>query len=62
MMKDKKHLQRNEIYLLLKILIEHMKRAGHVPDVGDHEACEEQSDLEVNTCFKMEIPAEIAVM
>ncbi|KAG8663198.1 hypothetical protein MANES_01G186900v8 [Manihot esculenta] len=62
MVKDKKHLQRNEIYLLLKILIENMKRAGHVPDVGDHEACDEQSDLEVNTCFKMEIPAEIAVM
>ncbi|KAJ9190009.1 hypothetical protein P3X46_001246 [Hevea brasiliensis] len=62
MVKDKKHCRRNEIYLLLKILTEHMKRAGYVPDVGDHEAYEEQTDLEVSTCFQMEIPEEFAVM
>ncbi|KAG8656262.1 hypothetical protein MANES_04G111400v8 [Manihot esculenta] len=62
MVKDKQHLERNEIYLLLEILTEHTKRAGYVPDVGDHEACEEQSDLEVSTCFQMEIPAEVAVL
>ncbi|KDP37060.1 hypothetical protein JCGZ_06116 [Jatropha curcas] len=62
MVKDKRHPQKKEIYLLLKILTQQMKRAGYVPDDGDHEAYEEQSDLDVGFCCQTEITADVAVM
>lgn len=62
MVKDKRHPQKKEIYLLLKTLTKQMKQAGYVPDASDHEAYEEQSELEPNSFFEMEMPVEAAVM
>ncbi|KAJ4833520.1 Pentatricopeptide repeat-containing protein [Turnera subulata] len=39
-----------------------MKQAGYVPDASDHEACEEESDLESSDFVEVELPAEVALM
>ncbi|KAE7998358.1 hypothetical protein FH972_002911 [Carpinus fangiana] len=56
MVKDKRHPQRKEMYSLLKMLTEQMKRAGYVPDAGD-----EQSESEFISCDKEEMLADAAV-
>ncbi|XP_015573767.2 pentatricopeptide repeat-containing protein At2g13600 [Ricinus communis] len=43
MVKDKRHHQRKEIYLLLKMLTEQMRRAGYVLDANDHEEYKENN-------------------
>ncbi|KAB1210547.1 hypothetical protein CJ030_MR6G010843 [Morella rubra] len=60
MVKDKRHPQRNEIYLLLKVLTKQMKRAGYVPDADDHEAYEEQNESDFALHDEMEIAADAA--
>ncbi|XP_059651514.1 pentatricopeptide repeat-containing protein At2g13600-like [Cornus florida] len=54
MVKDRRHPQKKEIYLLLKILAQQMKLAGYIPDTGDAQADEEQnkSDLPHVTNWK----------
>ncbi|KAK9293075.1 hypothetical protein L1049_021059 [Liquidambar formosana] len=56
MVKDKRHSQRKEIYLLLKILMKQMKRAGYVPDASHFEAYDEST-----SCDQMEMIADSAV-
>ena len=62
MVKDKRHPCKKDIYLLLKILTEQMKRAGYVPEVGDDEICEEESDYELNLHREMEMSVEDAAV
>ncbi|KAJ4965304.1 hypothetical protein NE237_017153 [Protea cynaroides] len=52
MVKDKKHPQRKEIYAFLRMLIEHMKQVGYVPETGSAaiEISEEPENLEVTSC------------
>ena len=61
MVKDNRHPQRKEIYLLLKMLTEQMRRDGYVPDDGDHEAFDEQSESEFTLCYEMEMAVDAAV-
>ncbi|KAG6577831.1 Pentatricopeptide repeat-containing protein, partial [Cucurbita argyrosperma subsp. sororia] len=42
MVKDKRHARKQEIYMLLRTLLQQMKRAGYVPFVGNDEIDEEQ--------------------
>lgn len=56
MVKDKRHPRKKEIYLLLKSLVQQMKRAGYIPDAFDHEAYEEHGDSEYNACYTMDTP------
>ncbi|XP_022727273.1 pentatricopeptide repeat-containing protein At2g13600 [Durio zibethinus] len=46
MVKDKRHRQRKEMYSVLNTLIKQMKRAGYLPDAGDEESYEEESESE----------------
>ncbi|GMY12503.1 pentatricopeptide repeat-containing protein At2g13600 [Fagus crenata] len=59
---DKRHPQRKNIYSLLKMLTEQMKRSGYVPDAGDHEAYDEQSESELTLSYEMEMPVDAAVV
>jgi pentatricopeptide repeat protein len=61
MVKDKRHPQRKEMYLLLKMLTEQMKRAGYVPDAGVHDASDEQNESEFISCDEVEMPADAIV-
>lgn len=61
MVKDKRHPQRKEMYSLLKMLTEQMKRSGYVPDAGVHDACNEQSESEFISCDTEEMPADAVV-
>ena len=62
MVKDKRHPQRKNIYSLLKMLTEQMKRSGYVPDAGDHETYDEQSESELTLSYEMEMPVDAAVV
>ena len=46
LVKDKSHPHRKQIYLVLKMLTEQMKRVGYIPDANDFEAYDEQSKSE----------------
>ncbi|KAI4317086.1 hypothetical protein L6164_024994 [Bauhinia variegata] len=61
MVKDKRHPRKKEIYLVLKILTEQMKRDGYIPEVDSDEANEEESDSELLLQYEMEMPADTAV-
>ncbi|XP_027339392.1 pentatricopeptide repeat-containing protein At2g13600 [Abrus precatorius] len=61
MVKDKKHPHKKDIYLVLKILTEQMKRAGYVPEVDDDEICEEEIDFELILPCEMEMEDDAAV-
>ncbi|XP_028111894.1 pentatricopeptide repeat-containing protein At2g13600 isoform X1 [Camellia sinensis] len=60
MVKDKRHHQRKDIYLLLKTLTKQMKLAGYVPDTGELESDEEQNNSDLTPSDHLEIP-EVAV-
>ncbi|XP_059656361.1 pentatricopeptide repeat-containing protein At2g13600-like [Cornus florida] len=57
MVKDRRHPQKKEIYLLLKILAQQMKLAGYIPDTGDSQADEEQNKSDFTSCDQLEVPA-----
>ncbi|KAK7316941.1 hypothetical protein RJT34_00777 [Clitoria ternatea] len=62
MVKDKRHPCKKDIYLVLKILTEQMKRAGYVPEVNSDEICEEEeSDSEFFLHCHMEMEVDSAV-
>ncbi|XP_061360559.1 pentatricopeptide repeat-containing protein At2g13600 [Gastrolobium bilobum] len=61
MVKDKRHPFKKDIYLVLKILTDQMKRAGYVPEVDDDEFCEEESDSELILHCEMEMAADSVV-
>lgn len=46
LVKDKSHPHRKQIYSVLKMLTEQMKRVGYIPDANDFEAYDEQSKSE----------------
>ncbi|RVW84087.1 Pentatricopeptide repeat-containing protein [Vitis vinifera] len=46
LVKDKSHPHRRQIYSVLKMLTEQMKRVGYIPDANDFEAYDEQSKSE----------------
>ncbi|GAV60790.1 PPR domain-containing protein/PPR_2 domain-containing protein [Cephalotus follicularis] len=54
MVKDNRHSQRKEIYSILLILRKQMKQVGYIPDAGDNEAYEEQSESESTSFFQMD--------
>uniref|UniRef100_A0A2P2IML0 Uncharacterized protein n=1 Tax=Rhizophora mucronata TaxID=61149 RepID=A0A2P2IML0_RHIMU len=62
MAKDKRHPQRKEVYLLLKLLIKQMKRVGYVPDISEHEDGEEYSGPEQSSCDGSDTPSYVAIM
>ncbi|XP_050230812.1 pentatricopeptide repeat-containing protein At2g13600 [Mercurialis annua] len=64
MVKDKRHPQKEEIYLLLQMLINQMKQTGNVlkDTNGFLEAYEEQSETEVGFFYQMETPVDVAVV
>ncbi|KAL8477518.1 hypothetical protein ACS0TY_029710 [Phlomoides rotata] len=55
MVKDKRHLQKKEIYSLLKILSKMMELSGYVPNIGDFDADEEQNELECTPLQGLEV-------
>ncbi|KAI8535622.1 hypothetical protein RHMOL_Rhmol10G0188500 [Rhododendron molle] len=61
MVKDKRHPQKKEIYLLLKTLIKQMKLAGYVPDTGDSEDDEVQDKSNFTLSEHLEV-TEVAVV
>ncbi|KAL5075185.1 hypothetical protein RYX36_014169 [Vicia faba] len=61
MVKDKRHPHKKDIYLILKILTEQMKRVGYVPEVDDDETYEEESDSELILHSEMEMAVDTAV-
>ncbi|XWS68833.1 hypothetical protein CRYUN_Cryun04dG0126900 [Craigia yunnanensis] len=61
MVKDKRHPQRKEIYSVLNTLIKQMKRAGYIPDVGDQEAYEKESESELALSYNWNLPPSAAV-
>ncbi|XP_042493886.1 pentatricopeptide repeat-containing protein At2g13600-like [Macadamia integrifolia] len=64
MVKDKKHPKRKEIYAFLRMLIEHMKQVGYVPETGSAavEICEEPENLVLTTsCSQNEMLAVAAL-
>lgn len=62
MVKDKRHPLKKDIYSILKILTEQMKRAGYVPGVEDDEICEEEeSDSELSLHCEREMAVDAAV-
>lgn len=54
MVKDKRHSQKREIYLVLKMLTKMMKLSGYVPNVADFDADEEQNMLESTLVQELE--------
>lgn len=62
MVKDKRHPHKKDIYLILKILTEQMKRAGYVPGVDDDEICEEESESELILHCETEMAVDAAVV
>ncbi|XP_057473368.1 pentatricopeptide repeat-containing protein At2g13600 [Actinidia eriantha] len=57
MVKDKRHPQKKEIYLLLRTIIKQMKLAGYVPEPDDLEADhEEQNNTDFEPSDLLEIP------
>lgn len=56
MVKDKKHLQKREIYLQLKSLTRMMKLSGYVPNICDFDADEVQSKPDLTLCQELEEP------
>lgn len=61
MVKDKRHPWKKEIYLVLKVLMKQMKRAGYVPETDNDETFEEESDSELILPCEMEMPVDAAV-
>uniref|UniRef100_A0A5B7C1U0 Pentatricopeptide repeat-containing protein n=1 Tax=Davidia involucrata TaxID=16924 RepID=A0A5B7C1U0_DAVIN len=61
MVKDRRHPQKKEIYLILKSLTKQMNQAGYVPNTGDLEADEEQNKSDLTSCGQLEVPAVAAV-
>lgn len=57
LVKDKRHPQRKEIFLVLNTLLKQMKRAGYIPDAGD----EEKRESELALSYKKNFPATAAV-
>ncbi|KAK7282306.1 hypothetical protein RIF29_10976 [Crotalaria pallida] len=61
MVKDKRHSRKKDIYSVLKMLTQQMKRAGYVPKVEDEEICEEEDESELILQCEMEIMEDAAV-
>ncbi|KAF7840122.1 pentatricopeptide repeat-containing protein [Senna tora] len=61
MVKDNRHPRKKEIYLVLKLLMEQMKRAGYVPGIDNDETFEEESDSELILHNGMEMLVDAAV-
>ncbi|KAA8531086.1 hypothetical protein F0562_005795 [Nyssa sinensis] len=55
MVKDRRHPQKKEIYLILKTLTKQMKQAGYAPKTGDPEADEEQNKSDFTSCDQLEV-------
>lgn len=64
MVKDRRHPQKKDIYLLLKVLTRMMMLSGYIPDTGDLEADEEQdkSDFISSEEFKITVGPVIAAV
>ncbi|XP_024168862.1 pentatricopeptide repeat-containing protein At2g13600 [Rosa chinensis] len=62
LVKDKRHCQKNEIYCLLNLLTEQMKRHGYVQDAGDYESYEEQAESQLTSFFEMDMSEDVAVL
>ncbi|KAL2521286.1 Pentatricopeptide repeat-containing protein [Forsythia ovata] len=61
LVKDKRHSQKREIYLLLKLLTNMMKLSGYAPNIGDLNADEEQNKAELTMLQELEMPLVAAV-
>ncbi|KAK2656174.1 hypothetical protein Ddye_009226 [Dipteronia dyeriana] len=61
MVKDKRHPQKKDIYLVLRNLTKLMKRVGYVPIADDFEANEEESDTKSTSNCQMDFPVDAAV-
>ncbi|XP_052196299.1 pentatricopeptide repeat-containing protein At2g13600 isoform X2 [Diospyros lotus] len=61
MVKDKRHPQKKEIYLLLKSLIQQMRLAGYVPHTDDLDTDEEQNNSDFTLSDHLELP-QVAVV
>ncbi|XP_028801093.1 pentatricopeptide repeat-containing protein At2g13600-like [Neltuma alba] len=61
MAKDKRHPQKKDIYSVLKILLEQMKRAGYVPAIDNDDSIEEEGDFELILHCETEMPLDAAM-
>ncbi|KAG8363524.1 hypothetical protein BUALT_Bualt19G0031400 [Buddleja alternifolia] len=61
MVKDRRHSQKREIFLLLKTLSKLMKLSGYVPNIGDFDADEELNKLEVTFFQELEVPQGVSI-
>ncbi|KAL2498582.1 Pentatricopeptide repeat-containing protein [Abeliophyllum distichum] len=56
LVKDKRHSQKREIHLLLKLFTSMMKLSGYAPNIGDLNADEEQNKAELTMLQELEMP------
>ncbi|KAH7566093.1 hypothetical protein JRO89_XS08G0084400 [Xanthoceras sorbifolium] len=61
MVKDKRHPQKKDIYLVLKMLTKQMKRVGYVANADDYEASEEESDIKSTSNCQMDFSVDAIV-
>ncbi|XP_050387074.1 pentatricopeptide repeat-containing protein At2g13600 [Argentina anserina] len=62
LVKDKRHSQKMEIYCLLKLLTEQMKRQGYVQDACDYDSYEDQAELQLTSFSEMDMSKDVAVL
>ena len=62
LVKDKRHSHKMEIYCLLKLLTEQMKRHGYVQDACDDESYEDQAESQLTSFSEMDMSENVAVI